>query len=174
MIIGEIMAIIDGIGRVKNLLLNEEEKQIVKVLILSLDQGNLFNPKKNAKYAFVHKNGNLNRLRHYQKYLNQHAHAITKVIGAAKQHELVEKLEGLRNLNKEFKAYDEEFDIEDDNIKLFIDMEYPPLRNLIDYYRGVMSYSILTLIESVDINISTVNIENFRAIIELTRYAFND
>lgn len=174
MIFSEIIALIEVIGKVKNLLLNEHEKQIVRVLILSLDEGNLFSPKKQAKYAFVHQNGNLNRLYHYQKYLDQHAQAISKAIGEAKQLELIEKLEGLRNLNKEFKAFDEEFDTEDEEIKLYTGIEFPKLRKLIDYYRGVMSQSILTLIDSVDIEISTVRLENFKAIIELTKYVFDD
>jgi hypothetical protein len=45
MIFGEIMAMIDGIGRVRNLLLNEHEKQIVKTLVLKFDESSLFDPK---------------------------------------------------------------------------------------------------------------------------------
>lgn len=69
MIIGEIMAIIDGIGRVKGLLLNEQEKQIVKELVIRFDESNLFDPENHVKYALINHKGHLVKYHYYQDYL---------------------------------------------------------------------------------------------------------
>ena len=69
MIFGEIMAMIDGIGRVRNLLLNEHENQIVKTLVLKFDESSLFDPKYSVKFALIGKSENLSKLYIYENYL---------------------------------------------------------------------------------------------------------
>jgi hypothetical protein len=85
MLFNDIIKIIDVIGKVKDLLLNEHEKQIIKDLVLKLDQSNLFDPKNDIKYALINKNGTLEKYHHYQKYLDKHADVISKALSKTKQ-----------------------------------------------------------------------------------------
>jgi hypothetical protein len=174
MIFGEIMAMIDGIGRVRNLLLNEHEKQIVKTLVLKFDESSLFDPKNTVKYALISNKGNLEKYHHYQKYLDKHADVITKALSKTSNKQLVEKLSGFRTVSKEFIRLDEQFEASDEEINIYRGKELPRLRETIDRYRWLMSQCILTLIQTVNIEISTVNLGNFKAIIELAKYAFDD
>jgi hypothetical protein len=165
MAISEIIAIVEIIGKVKNLLLNEDEKKIVKNLVLTFDEGNLFNPNNKTKYALIGNTGNFTYLFHYQKYLEKHARAVSKALGATKNSQLIDKLSGFRTVIKEFIQLNEEFEISDDEIETIKGKELPRLRGEIDRYRWIISQCILTLIDSVNIEISTVKKENFRAII---------
>jgi hypothetical protein len=165
MAINEIIAIVEVIGKVKHLLLNEDEKQIVKDLVLKLDEGNLFNPKNKTNYALVGNTGNFTYLYHYQKYLDKHARAISKALGATKNVQLIDKLSGFRTVIKEFIQLDEELEISDNELATNKGKELPRLREDIDRYRWIISQCILTLIETVNIEISTVMKENFKSII---------
>jgi hypothetical protein len=156
MLFNDIIKIIDVIGKVKDLLLNEHEKQIIKDLVLKLDQSNLFDPKNDIKYALINKNGTLEKYHHYQKYLDKHADVISKALSRTSNKQLIEKLKGFKTVNKEFHKLDEEFDTSDEEISLYKGKELPRLREIIDRYRWLMSQCILSLIQSVDIEISTV------------------
>ena len=164
MIFGEIMAIIDGVGRVKDLLLNEQEKQIVKELVIRFDESNLFDPENQVKYALINHKGHLEKYHFYQKHLDKHAKIISKALAKAKDKQLIDKLSGLRIANKQFIQLDEEFELSETDIHEYRGKELPRLRETIDRYRWVMSMCILSLIQTVDVEISAVRIENFREI----------
>ena len=166
MIIGEIMAIIDGIGRVKNLLLNEEEKQIIKDLVLKFDESNLFDPKNDVKYALIGKSGNLSKLYIYENYLKRHASIISKALGKTNNKQLIEKLSGFRTMSKEFIRLAEQFEVTEEEIKQYRGKELPRLRETIDRYRWLMSQCIMTLMSSIDLEVSTIKKENFERLIE--------
>jgi hypothetical protein len=165
MVFNDIIKTIDVIGKVKDLLLNEQEKQIVKDLVLKLDEGNLFNPKNKTKYALIGNTGNFTYLFHYQKYLDKHARAISKALGATKNAQLIDKLSGFRTVIKEFIQLNEEFEISDDERIIYKGKELPRLREDIDRYRWIISQCILTLLDTVNIEISTVRKDNFKSII---------
>jgi len=74
--------------------------------------------------------------------------------------QLIEKLKGFKTVNKEFGKLFEEFEVSDEEINLYKGEELPRLREIIDRYRWLMSQCILSLIQSVDIEISTVKKEN--------------
>ncbi|PKM88829.1 MAG: hypothetical protein CVU85_03535 [Firmicutes bacterium HGW-Firmicutes-10] len=167
MVFNDIIKIIDVIGKVKDLLLNEQEKQIVKDLVLKLDEGNLFNPKNKTKYALIGNTGNFTYLYHYQKYLDKHARAVSKALGATKNAQLIDKLSGFRTVIKEFIQLDEEFEISDDELVIYRGKELPRLREDIDRYRWIMSQCIMSLINTVNMEISTVKKENFIKIGEI-------
>jgi hypothetical protein len=156
-----------SIGKVKDLLLNEHEKQIIKDLVLKLDQSNLFDPKNDIKYALINKNGTLEKYHHYQKYLDKHADVISKALSKTSNKQLIEKLSGFRTVSKEFIKLDEQFEATDDEISVYKGKELPRLRETIDRYRWLMSQCIMTLILSVNIEISTVKTENFVKIREI-------
>ncbi len=158
------MAIIDGIGRVKDLLLNEQEKQIVKELIIRFDESNLFEPANQVKYALINHKGNLEKYHFYQKHLDKHAKIISKALAKAKDKRLIDKLSGLRIANKQFIQLDEEFELSEEDVNHHRGNELPRLRETIDRYRWVMSMCILSLIQTIDVEISTVRIENFSEI----------
>jgi hypothetical protein len=166
MVFNDIIKTIDVIGKVKDLLLNEQEKQIVKDLVLKLDEGNLFNPKNKTKYALIGNTGNFTYLFHYQKYLDKHARAISKALGATKNAQLIDKLSGFRTVIKEFIQLNEEFEISDDERIIYKGKELPRLREDIDRYRWIISQCILTLLDTVNIEISAVKKENFKSIID--------
>lgn len=167
MIFNDIIKIIDVIGKVKDLLLNEHEKQIIKDLVLKLDQSNLFDPKNDIKYALINNTGNLDKYHHYQKYLDKHADVISKALGKTNNKQLIEKLSGFRTVSKEFIRLDEQFEVTDEEIKQYRGKELPRLREAIDRYRWLMSQCILTLIQTVKIEISTVKKENFQTLVAL-------
>jgi hypothetical protein len=167
MAISEIIAIVEIIGKVRNLLLNEDEKKIVKNLVLTFDEGNLFNPNNKTKYALIGNTGNFTYLFHYQKYLEKHARAVSKALGATKNSQLTDKLSGFRTVIKEFIQLIEEFEVSDDEIETTKGKELPRLRGDIDRYRWIISQCILTLIDSVNVEISAVKKENFEALIKL-------
>jgi hypothetical protein len=174
MIFGEIMAMIDGIGRVRNLLLNEHEKQIVKTLVLKFDESSLFDPKNTVKYALISNKGNFSKLYLYEDYLKRHARIISSALSQTENVQLIEKLKGFKTVNKEFGKLHEEFEISDEEINLYKGEELPRLREIIDRYRWLMSQCILSLIQSVDIEISTVKVDNFRAVTVLTESNFTE
>jgi hypothetical protein len=167
MLFNDIIKIIDVIGKVKNLLLNEHEKQIIKDLVLKLDQSNFFDPKNDIKYALINNKGNFEKYHHYQKYLDKHADVISKALSKTSNKQLIEKLSGLRTLSKEFIKLNEQFEATDEEISIYKGKELPRLRETIDRYRWLMSQCILTLIQSVNIEISTVKTENFIKIREI-------
>lgn len=167
MIFGEIMAMIDGICRVRNLLLNEHEKQIVKTLVLKFDESSLFDPKNTVKYALISNKGNFSKLYLYEDYLKRHGRIISSALSQTDNVQLIEKLKGFKTVNKEFRRLFEEFEASDEEINLYKDEELPRLREIIDRYRWLMSQCILSLIQSVDIEISTVKKENFQTLVAL-------
>lgn len=167
MIFNDIIKIIDVIGKVKDLLLNEHEKQIIKDLVLKLDQSNLFDPKNDIKYALINNKGNLEKYHHYQKYLDKHADVISKALGKTSNKQLIEKLSGFRTVSKEFIKLDEQFEVSDEEIKQYKGKELPRLRESIDRYRWLMSQCILALIQTVNIETSTVKEDNFKDVIKL-------
>jgi hypothetical protein len=166
MIIGEIMAIIDGIGRVKNLLLNEHEKQIVKNLVLKFDESNLFDPKNDVKYALIGKTGKFSKLYLYEDYLKRHADVISKALGKSNNKQLTEKLSGFRTVSKEFIRLNEEYEATNEEITIYSGKELPRLRETIDRYRWLMSMCILSLIKTVNVEISSVKIESFEEVVK--------
>lgn len=174
MIFGEIMHMIDGIGRVRNLLLNEHEKQIVKTLVLKFDESSLFDPKNTVKYALISNRGNFSKLYLYEDYLKRHGRIISSALSQTDNVELIEKLKGFKTVNKEFGKHFEEFEVSDEEINLHEGDELPRLREIIDRYRWLMSQCILSLIQSVDIEISTVKVDNFRAVTVLTESNFTE
>ena len=174
MIFGEIMAMIDGICRVRNLLLNEHEKQIVKTLVLKFDESSLFDPKNTVKYALISNKGNFSKLYLYEDYLKRHGRIISSALSQTDNVQLIEKLKGFKTVNKEFRRLFEEFEASDEEINLYKDEELPRLREIIDRYRWLMSQCILSLIQSVDIEISTVKVDNFRAVTVLTESNFTE
>lgn len=161
MFVGEFMAIIDGIGRVKDLLLNEQEKQIVKELVIRFDESNLFDPGNHVKYALINHKGHLEKYRYYQDYLHKHAKIISKALAKAKDKQLIDKLSGLRTANKQFIQQDEEFELSDKDIHDYRGKELSRLREIIDRYRWVMCMCILSLIQTVDVEIPSVKKSNF-------------
>jgi hypothetical protein len=167
MIFNDIIKIIDVIGKVKDLLLNEHEKQIIKDLVLKLDQSNLFDPKNDIKYALINNKGNLEKYHHYQKYLDKHADVISKALGKTNNKQLIEKLSGFRTVSKEFIRLDEQLEVTDEEINIYRGKELPRLRETIDRYRWLMSQCILTLIQTVNIEIATVKKENFQTLVAL-------
>ena len=169
MIIGEIMAIIDGIGRVKDLLLNEQEKQIVKELVIRFDESNLFDPANQVKYALINHKGNLEKYRYYQDYLQKHAKIISKALAKAKDKQLIDKLSGLRIANKQFIQLDEDFELSDKDIHDYRGQELPRLRETIDRYRWVMSMCMLSLMEFLDIEIISVRKHNFQTVVDASQ-----
>jgi hypothetical protein len=150
---------------VKDLLLNEHEKQIIKDLVLKLDQSNLFDPKNDIKYALINKKGTLEKYHHYQKYLDKHADVISKALSKTSNKQLIEKLSGFRTVSKEFIRLDEQFEVSDEEINIYRGKELPRLRETIDRYRWLMSQCILTLIQTVNIEIATIRVKNFEEII---------
>ncbi len=166
MIFGEIMAIIDGIGRVKDLLLNEQDKLIVKELVIRFDESNLFDPENHVEYALINHKGHLEKYHFYQKHLEKHAIIISKALAKAKDKQLIDKLSGLRIANKQFIQLDEEFELSNKDIHDYRGKELPRLRETIDRYRWVMSMCMLSLMESLDIEIISVRKHNFQTIVD--------
>lgn len=161
----KIITIVETIGKFKNLLLNKEEKRIIKNLVLILDEGTLFNPKNKTKYALIGKTGNFTYRYHYQDYLKKHAGAVSEALGETQNVQLTEKLSGFRTVIKEFAQLDEEFEVSDYEIETYRSKELPRLRSDIDRYRWILSQCILSLIDTVNIEISTVRRENFDTIV---------
>lgn len=174
MLFNDIVKIIDVIGKVKDLLLNEHEKQIIKDLVLKLDQSNLFDPRNDIKYALINKNGTLEKYHHYQKYLDKHADVISKALSKTSNKQLIEKLSGFRTVSKEFIKLDEQFETKDEEISIYRGKELPSLRETIDRYRWLMSQCILTLIETSKVSITIVKDENFITIISQTKYSIEE
>lgn len=166
MTISKIITIVETVGKFKNLLLNKEEKKVIKNLVLILDEGTLFNPKNKTKYALIGKTGNFTYRHHYQDYLKKHAWAISEALGETHNVQLTEKLSGFRTVIKEFAQLDEEFEISDDEIETYRGKELPRFRAEIDRYRWLLSQCLLSLIDTVNIEISTVRRENFETIVE--------
>ena len=167
MIINDIIKIIDVIGKVKDLLLNEHEKQIVKDLVLKFDESNLFDPRNDIKYAMINNKGKLAKYHYYKEYLDKHASVISEALSKTNNKQLIEKLSGFRTVSKEFIKFKEEFEVTDEEINLFRGRELPSLRETIDRYRWIMSQCILTLIESVVVEISSIKKENFEEMVKI-------
>lgn len=172
MFISEIISIIDGIGRVKNLVLNEQEKKIVKELVINFDESNLFDPANQIKYALINNKSNLDKRHYYQKYLEKHASIISNALTNTQDNDLIEKLSGLRTVNKEFQKLDEEFELTDKEINEYLGKEVPRLRDAIDRYRWVMSMCILSLVNSMAVNIPAVKTENFKTLVSMLNLRF--
>lgn len=173
MLFNDIIKIIDVIGKVKDLILNEHEKHLIKDLVLKLDQSNLFDSNNDIRYALINKNGTLEKYHHYQKYLDKHADVISKALSKTSNKQLIEKLSGFRTLSKEFIKLDEQFEVTDEEISVYKGKELPRLRETIDRYRWLMSQCILTLIVTSKVEIATVKIDNFTDIIFQCSYSIN-
>jgi hypothetical protein len=99
--------------------------------------------------------------------LDKHADVISKALGKTSNKQLIEKLSGFRTVSKEFIRLDEEFNATDEEINIFRGKELPRLRETIERYRWLMSQCILALMNTIDIEVSTIRKENFRTLIDM-------
>lgn len=160
------LSAVEIILKVKDVLLNENEKKIVIKLILYFDNSNFFEPENKVQYSFMDKKGLLTKKHYFHDYLKKHADVISDALSESADKDLIDKLKGFKKINKETHKLIEEFEITPREIKEFKNRELPRLKKIIDYYQMVMCYAIISLIETLNIEDRRVSKVNFQRIID--------
>jgi len=163
--IKDALSAVEIILKVKDVLLNENEKKIVIKLILYFDNSNFFDPENKVQYSFMDKKGLLTKKHYFHEYLKKHADSISDALSESTDKDLIEKLKGFRKINKETQNLIEEFEITPKEIRDFKNSELPRLKKIIDYYRMVMCYAVISLIETLNIEDNKISKLNFRKIV---------
>lgn len=163
--IKEIFSLIEVILKVKNVILNDNEKKIVIKLILSFDKSSFFEPDNTVQYSFMSIKGKLTKIHYFQDYLIKHSDAISEAISESNDSILIEKLKGFKRINKESQQKLEALKIMPNEVKKFRNSELPKLKSIINHYRIVMCYAVISLIDTVKIDERKVTKANFKRIV---------
>jgi len=164
--IKDVFTVIEIIQKVKAVALNENEKKIVVKLILSFDKSNFFEPSNAVQYAFNNNKSKLKKIHYFQEYLSKHADAISEALSESNDTVLIEKLKGFKKINIESQQKLEMLNISPYDLKRYANSELPKFKKVIDYYRTVMCYAVISLIETIEVDDRKVSKTGFLKIIK--------
>ena len=138
-------------------LLSDHDKQTIENMIIDFQSNNLLSTSLKTKHAFVNDNAQFSKLRYLEDSLKKHTEIITVALKNTHSEEVNQIILGLRRINIEAINEVESLTVTKDQLQPFIQTEYPPLREVINKYRCVISNCLLNLLKIKKIDSIKIN-----------------
>lgn len=144
------------------ILISNKDKQVIETMVIDCQSNNLLSPKLKTKHAYVTETCQFSKLRYLEESLTKHSGIISVALKEARSQGVIQIVLGLQTIILETINEIESLTVTNNDLKPFILQEYPPLRDIIDKYRFVMSTCLLNLINVKKIESSKINLKDLK------------